>query len=155
MRRAVFLQSLLAESGSGQKSELLEKFLPRRNSLAQIGLEGLFSQRPPIDPQRLERLNALEAKATAEVDGARTVGDPRLAHAADSAQWMAFDEMRKVEFEKQRELDWQAVAERMVRDDYAGVREAPLDAAAAATILTPVQTKATQISNTGWTILIT
>ena len=100
----------------------------------------LFSQ-----SDRTQRLNALEAKATAEVDGARTVGDPRLAHAADSAQWMAFDELRKAEFEKQRELDWQAVAERMVRDDYAGVREALLDAAAAATILTPVQTKAAQI----------
>lgn len=110
-----------------------------------VGQISLFSQAAPIAPERLKKLDDLEARAAQEVDGNRTVGDPRLAHAADSTQWMAFDELRKAEFEKQRERDWQAVAERMVRDDYDGVKEALLDAAATGAILTPVQTKAAQI----------
>lgn len=146
LSRAIFLKSLLEESASGQgRSEVLERFLSRRNSLKKIGLHELFSQSAPIAPERMAKLDEYEARASAEVDGNRTVGDPRLSFSTASTQWMAFDELRKHEFERQLERDWRAVAERMLRDDPAGVREALLDAAAEGKILTPIQTKAAQL----------
>jgi hypothetical protein len=102
----------------------------------------LRSQAAPLD---FNKLDQLERQAMAEVDGDRTVGDPRLSHSMDNEVWMAYDELRKQEFVKQRDEEWEEAARIMIAKDYKAVKMGILAKGLAGETLSPAQTKAAQI----------
>lgn len=102
--------------------------------------EPLFSQ-APIDHAALDKL---EAESLARAAGGRPIGDPRLAFSMDNEIWRAMDEWRKSQFQSQREAEWQAAAEIMLRENPQLVEDSLIEKGMTREILNPVETKAAQ-----------
>lgn len=115
-------------------------FDPRND---QSGLTSVLYSQPSsnLDHAALDRL---EAEAISEASGGRPIGDPRLAFSMDNEIWRAMDEWRKSQFQSQREAEWQAAAEIMLRRDPRLVEDSLIEKGMAREILNPVETKAAQ-----------
>lgn len=97
------------------------------------------------DKTTLDYLDQLTARAMAETFGNRKVGDPRLAFAADNEHWMAMDQLRKEEFQQEKDRDWEAAARRLVGSAYNETMQGILDRGFAGEQLNPIETKAAQL----------
>ena len=89
------------------------------NSLKQPDADNQF------DPY--EAIAALQRLAAAEEPGERTIGRPDLAHGADDPAIMGVDEFRKSTAKPQTVEQWKADAEKMLADDYEGMKQKIID----------------------------